>query len=45
MTVLGLFTGDGDILGLVANNGHDIWLHATKTAVFAFLGWTEIKDR
>jgi hypothetical protein len=40
MTIVNLFTGTGMSLGLVANNPADTWLHAFKTVVFAWLGWS-----
>ncbi len=39
VTVLGLFVGQGMLLGVVAHNSHDIWLHALITAVSAWLGF------
>jgi hypothetical protein len=43
VTVLGLFVGQGMLLGVVAHNHHDIWLHALITAVSAWLGFATSK--
>lgn len=43
VTVLGLFVGQGMLLGVVAHNHHDIWLHALITAVSGYLGFATSK--
>lgn len=38
ITLVGLFVGDGKVLGLLANNYANVWAGAAFTAVFAYLG-------
>jgi hypothetical protein len=45
VTVLGFFVPHGELLGLIANNVHDIWLHALITLVSAYLGFSRTGDR
>ena len=39
VTILGFMAGDGEILGLMANNSADNFLHLAFTAIFAYWGW------
>jgi hypothetical protein len=40
VTLLGFFVPQGELLGLIAHNVHDIWLHLIITAVSAYLGFS-----
>ena len=44
VAVLGLFTGEGEILGLVANNGADVVLHLLIAASALALGFGHFAD-
>lgn len=44
VTLLGFLTGDGEILGLVANNMADNLLHVVITAAALYLGFGPIAD-
>jgi len=39
VAVLGYMNGDKPILGMVANNMNDVWLHVALAAVMLFLGF------
>lgn len=39
VALLGIYYQNQDILGVVANNVHDIWLHAVIAAVALYLGF------
>lgn len=40
VTLLGLFVGEGELLGFVAHNVHDIWLHLLITVAAAYFGFS-----
>jgi hypothetical protein len=44
VTLLGLFVGHGELLGFVAHNGHDIWLHALITLAAAYFGFSNARS-
>lgn len=44
VAVLGLVVGDGYLLGLVANNHHDVWLHFLIAAISLYVGFVYAKS-
>jgi uncharacterized protein DUF4383 len=40
VTLLGVFVGHGELLGFVAHNGHDVWLHLLITLAAAYFGFS-----
>jgi hypothetical protein len=38
ITILGFMAGDGEILGMIANNGADNWLHLVFAVVLLIIG-------
>jgi hypothetical protein len=44
VAVLGFFTGDGMILGIISNNAADTWLHVAIAAVALYLGFVAKDD-
>ena len=44
VAILGFMVGEGEILGLVANNGADNLLHLVLTALFAYWGFGPKRD-
>lgn len=44
VALLGLMSGDNDILGLVANNGADNLLHIAIAAAALYLGFGPVRD-
>jgi len=39
VAILGLFYGNRDLLGIMAHNWPDFWLHVVITALAAWAGW------
>lgn len=44
VAILGFFSGDEAVLGLVANNGADTWLHVVIAVVALYLGFGTKKE-
>ena len=44
VAVLGFMNGDKPILGMIANNMNDVWLHVALAAVMLFLGFGTAKQ-
>jgi hypothetical protein len=44
VAVLGFFYGDSPLLGMMAHNRYDIWLHVLIAAVSLFLGFGAARD-
>ncbi len=40
IALMGLIVGDNYILGILANNFNDIWLHTFIAGIFLYLGYT-----
>lgn len=44
LAILGLLYGDNDILGIIANNGADIWLHIIIAIISLYYGFVPDED-